>query len=381
MNNTMNGYRNSLKILVRKAGRMVLTILSILLAVLLIVFAVLEFWSYPGKPAPFLDANGTALPNSISEKIFVEINGVQQGMIIRGRDLSNPVLLYVPGGMPDTFLNQRYPNGLEEVFTVVWWEPSGAGLSYHPDIPGETLTSEQMVSDTLAVTNYLRQRFDKEKIYLMGHSGGTFIAIQAAAKSPELYSAYIGMAQMSDQSKSEQLAYDYMLQEFKRKGDTRMVRKLEAAPVTADSIPTAYLAIRDVAMHSLGIGTMHNMRSVERDLFLESFKYRGYTLKEKVNFWRAKFSSGVSSLWKENISTDLSQRVPGLKIPVYFLEGIYDYTCSYTEAKVYFEKLNAPVKGFYTFDQSAHSPLFEEPDKTLKILREDVLNEKNQLAD
>jgi pimeloyl-ACP methyl ester carboxylesterase len=215
----------------------------------------------------------------------------------------------------------------------------------------------------------------------MGHSGGTFIAIQAAAQTPQLYHAYIGMAQMSDQLESERLAYDYMLQEFKRNGNRRMVRKLEAAPVNADGVPDAYLALRDVAMHSLGIGTMHTMRSVERDLFLESFKYRGYTLKEKVNFWRAKFSSGVSSLWKENLTTNLSQAVPALEIPVYFLEGIHDYTCSYTEAKVYFEKLHAPVKGFYTFDRSAHSPLFEEPDKALQILREDILNGTNQLAD
>ncbi len=311
----------------------------------------------------------------------MDINGIQQGMIIRGRDLDNPVLLYVPGGMPDTFLNQRYPNGLEDVFTVVWWEPRGTGLSYSPGIPRETLTSAQMVSDTLAVTNYLRQRFGREKIYLMGHSGGTFFAIQAAAKSPERYHAYIGMAQMSDQHKSEQIAYDYMLREFRRNGDTRMVRKLEAAPVTADSIPAAYLAVRDMAMHSLGIGTMHNMRSVERDLFLESFKYRGYTLKEKLNFWRAKFSSGVSSLWEENITTDLGRKVTELKIPVYFLEGIHDYTCSYTEARAYFEKLSAPTKGFYTFDHSAHSPLFEEPEKTQRILQDDVLQGTNHLAD
>jgi pimeloyl-ACP methyl ester carboxylesterase len=360
---------------------MLLTILYLLLACLLLLFGLLEFWSYPGKPTPYLDENGKTLPNSISEKILVDINGAKQGMIIRGRDLDNPVLLYIPGGMPDTFLNQRYPNDLEEVFTVAWWEPRGTGLSYSPDIPRETLTSEQMVADTLAVTNYLRQRFGKEKIYLMGHSGGTFFAIQAAANSPELYDAYIGMAQMSDQFRSEQLAYEYMLQEFKRNGDLRMVRKLEAAPVTADEIPTGYLAVRDTAMHSLGIGTMHNMRSVERDLFLESFKYRSYTLKEKINFWRAKFSSGVSSLWKENTSTDLSQTVPELEIPVYFLEGIYDYTCSYTEAKAYFDKLHAPVKGFYTFDHSAHSPLFEEPEKTLQILRQDVLNGTDRLAD
>jgi pimeloyl-ACP methyl ester carboxylesterase len=360
---------------------MILTILSILLAMLFILFGVLEYWSHPGQPAPFLDENEQILPNSISEKIFVEINGTRQGMIIRGKDLDHPILLYVHGGMPDTFLNQRYPNDLETVFTVVWWEQRGAGLSHSPDLRRDTLTGKQMVADTVAVTQYLRQRFHKEKIYLMGHSGGTFIAIQAAARSPELYFAYIGMAQMSDQLKSEKLAYNYMLQEFQKNGDTRMVRKLEAAPVTAEGTPAGYLALRDVAMHTLGIGTMHSMRSVERDLFLESFKYRGYTLKEKVNFWRAKFSSGVSSLWQENITTDLSQTVPRLYIPVYFLEGVHDYTCSYTEAKAYFEKLNAPVKGFYSFDHSAHSPLFEEPDRTLKILREDVLYGTNRLAD
>jgi pimeloyl-ACP methyl ester carboxylesterase len=381
MDKTNNINQKSIQSFTQKVGRMTITILSILLACLLILFGILEFWSHPGKPAPFLDGNGAPLPNSISEKIFVDINGIQQGMIIRGSNLDHPVLLYIHGGMPDTFLNQRYPNKLEEVFTVVWWDQRGAGLSYHPDLPRETLTSEQMVSDTLKVTNYLRRRFHKEKIYLMGHSGGTFIGIQAAAQAPELYYAYIGMAQMSDQFKSERLAYEYMLQEFRKNGNTRMVRRLEAAPVTADEIPDAYLALRDVAMHSLGIGTMHTMRSVERDLFLESFKYRGYTLREKINFWRAKFSSGVSSLWKENIATDLSQAVPGLDIPVYFLEGIYDHTCSYTEAKAYFEKLNALVKGFYTFDQSAHSPLFEEPDKTLQILREDVLKGTNSLAD
>jgi pimeloyl-ACP methyl ester carboxylesterase len=238
-----------------------------------------------------------------------------------------------------------------------------------------------MISDTLELTHYLRRRFGQDRIYLMGHSGGTFFAIQAAARAPELYHAYVGMAQMSDQFESERLAYEYMLREFKYDGNTKMVRKLEAAPVTADEIPAGYIAVRDVAMHSLGIGTAHDMRSVMNDIFLESFKSRDYTLKEKINLWRGKFSSGVSALWQENISTDLGQTTPKLDIPVYFLEGIYDYTCSYTLAKAYFEELDAPVKGFYTFDRSAHSPLFEEPDKTLQILRENVLKGTNDLAD
>lgn len=359
-----------------------LIIISVLLACILILLGVLQLWSYPGKPKPFVDANGSPLPGSISEKVFVNINGVQQGMFIQSKDATHPVLLYLHGGMPDYFLTERYPTGLEDYFTVVWWEQRGSGISYSPDIPQETKTLEQMISDTLEVTNYLRQRFGKEKIYLIGHSGGTFIGIQAAARAPELYHAYIGVAQMSYQLNSEKLAYEYMLEQFKENGNTEMVRKLEAAPVTmTDGTPDAYRALRDPAMHSLGIGTTHDMDSVITGLFLPSLQSRDYTLIEKVNTWRAKASSGVAMLWDDMLATDLSKQVPELDLPVYFFHGIYDYTVNYTLAKDYFEKLQAPVKGFYTFDQSAHSPLFEEPEKMQRILLEDVLAGANSLAD
>jgi hypothetical protein len=78
-----------------------------------------------------------------------------------------------------------------------------------------------------------------------------------------LFAAYIGMAQMSYQLESERLAYEFMLERFKQKGDTKMVRRLERAPVTATGgTPDGYLAMRDKGMHSLGIGTTHDMKSV-----------------------------------------------------------------------------------------------------------------------
>src|SRR5665811_1600954 len=138
------------------------------------------------------------------------------------RDRSNPVLLYLHGGMPDYFLTQDYPTGLDEYFTVVWWEQRGSGLSYSADISPESVNPGQLVSDTVEVTNYLRKRFGQEKIYLMGHSGGTFIGIQAAAQAPALYHAYIGVAQMSNQLESERLAYEYMLQQFKDDGNAKI---------------------------------------------------------------------------------------------------------------------------------------------------------------
>jgi pimeloyl-ACP methyl ester carboxylesterase len=365
----------------RKASRTMLIFISTLLAFILVLVIVMLLWS-SGRPAPFVDDKGKPLPDSLSEKTFVEINGVRQGMFIQSKDLTHPVLLYLHGGMPDYFLTQRYPTGLEDDFTVVWWEQRGAGLSYQDDIPAGTITAEQLISDTLQLTNYLRKRFAKDKIYLMGHSGGSFIGIQAAARAPQLYNAYIGVAQISNQLKSERLAYEYMLEQFKKDGNSRMVQKLEAAPVTLNGgIPRAYLVLRDEAMHSLGVGTTHAMQSVISGIFIPSLTSRDYTLMEKVNMWRGKFSSGVSAVWDEMVATDLAQKAPQLDLPVYFFEGIYDYTCSYTEAKSYFEALKAPLKGFYTFEQSAHSPMFEEPEKVKEIIQADVLAGKNSLAD
>ena len=126
---------------------------------------------------------------------------------------------------------------------------------------------------------------------------------------------------------------------------------------------------------------MHDMTSVVSGIFLPSLQSREYTLAEKVKLWRGKFGAGVSSLWSEMITTDLATTVTELSIPVYFLHGIYDYTCSYTEAKAYFDVIRAPVKGFYTFEQSAHSPIFEEPDKVLRIMHTDVLAGTNRLAE
>lgn len=361
---------------------MLLAVMSVVCAFALVLVGVLLAWS-PGKPTPFVDENGDRLPGSLSEKTFVTINGVEQGMFIKSKDVRNPVLLFLHGGpgMPEYFLTQRYPTGLEDHFTVVWWDRRGAGLSYHPDIPLETMTVEQSIQDTLAVTDYLRQRFGQEKIYLMGHSGGSFVGIQAAARAPELYAAYIGVAQMAYQLTSEQLAYDYMLPAFKENGNTRLARILEENPVTLTvPLPPAYDAVRDEAMHTLGVGTTRDMRSVVTGVFLPSWFHPEYTLGEKISLWRGKFFSHAI-LWNEMIATDLTHQETELKIPVYFFHGRYDYTCSYPLAKTYFEQLEAPIKGFYTFEHSAHSPIFEEPEKVKEILLADVLAGVKSRAD
>jgi len=358
-----------------------LTIAS-LLVLSLCVFIGAVYINSSSRPKSFVDKDGRPLAGSISEKTFLEINGAKQGMFIKGRSLSNPVLLYLHGGMPDFLLTQDHPTALEDHFTVVWWEQRGAGISYAGDIDPETLSSRQLIEDTKSLSRYLRQRFGGEKIYLMGHSGGSFIGLQAAAEAPELYRAYIGVSQMVDQRASEKEAYDYMLRSFERAGDKGLARKLRRAPVHRQGdIPRAYFAVRDKAMHRLGVGTMHEMRSVFRGLFIPSLFFKEYSFSDKIKLWEAKAKAGLSVISDEILATDLSRRVTRLEVPFYVFHGSMDYTVSYTLSKAYFERMEAPIKGFYTFTHSAHCPLFEEPQKMIRILVRDVLKNDHILSD
>ncbi|MBK8469367.1 MAG: alpha/beta hydrolase [Actinomycetales bacterium] len=308
-----------------------------------------------------LDRGGRVLPGAVYEKLFIDVNGTRQGMFLRGKDITNPVLLYLHGGLPEYFLTERRPTALEDCFTVAWWDQRGAGLSYSPLLPRDSITTEQCILDTVSVTHYLQERFGQERIYLMAHSGGSFIGLQVASRHPELYSGYIGMAQMVDQLRSERLAYEFMVAEFEKRDDRRMVKRLAAAPVSeAHGTPKRYLAVRDKAMHRLGVGTTHDMRSVVTGVFLPSLASPQYSVPEKIRLWRGKVAGGVSPFWDDMLSTDLAERVPSLEVPSYFLHGAFDRTCSYDLARDYFQKIQAPVKGFYTFELSAHTPIFEE---------------------
>lgn len=357
---------------------MILIPLAVLLAVLLMGAGFLVMHS-PGKPDPFLDANGKKLPGSISEKNFVTIGGIRQGMFIMGRDTGNPVLLYLHGGpaFPNYFLIDRYKPGLENLFTVCYWEQRGGGLSYTPDVTPESMNFGQLTDDAIEVAQYLRNRFGKEKIYLMAHSGGTPIGILAASKAPELFHAYIGMAQISDQAASEKIAYQYIRDQYLLKGNQSVLKDLDKYPVLESDtniIPFYTSLIRDKTMHALGVGTMRNMRSVFKDVFVPVWTCRAYTLKEKYNIWKSKFTFlKQTPLVGEMFDTTITMRVTQLEIPVYFMSGAYDLTVNHDLSKAYLDRIEAPAKGFYTFAHSAHSPLYEEPERVLEMIRSMVL--------
>jgi pimeloyl-ACP methyl ester carboxylesterase len=177
-----------------------------------------------------------------------------------------------------------------------------------------------------------------------------------------------------------------MMDRYTQAENSRRLKLLAKYPIDqSTAVLTAWFKTpdRDTCMHELGVGTMRNMKDVYSGVFFPFLGMKEYTIAEKFNtFFRAKpFLRNKTKLIDQLFSYDFSARLPELAIPVYFMSGSYDLTVNHDLNKAYFLQLRAPVKGYYTFDTSAHSPQHEEPERFMQIMREDVLNGKADLAD
>ena len=167
--------------------------------------------------------------NSISTLEQVEINGSGHEIMIRGKDKNNPVIIFVHGGPGSSEIPyaQKYQDLLEEKFTVVNYDQRASGKSYHFFEDYSNLSSDLLVEDLLAMTDYVSKRLGKEKVILIGHSYGTYIGMQAANKAPEKYEAYIGIGQMSDTVESEMDSLNYVIEQAQNAGNADEVSYLK----------------------------------------------------------------------------------------------------------------------------------------------------------
>ncbi len=300
-------------------------------------------WFTPGRTPAIPE------PNSIASLERIRIGGVDQYVLIRGNDSSLPVLLFLHGGpgMPAMYLAHAFQRELEKDFVVVQWDRRGAGKSYREDI-NSTLNSEQLVADTVELTNVLRNRFHQGKIYLVGHSWGTYLGMLVIARHPELYRAYVGIGQLARSSPIAGIQDEYIRQSARRKGDQDAIEELTQKGAS----------VRETLLFKFG-GEIHDSTSF-LPLLLTGLAAPEYSLRDARNI-----PKGVS-LYSRNfvynsISGELMDVVTRVEIPVYFFTGRYDYTDPFVLTEQYLSKIHAPDKHIVWFEKSAHFPFYEEP--------------------
>ena len=311
-------------------------------------------------------------PNGIESMENVEIGGVEQTIYLRGHDRNAPVMLFVHGGpgVPETAVARTFGLRLEEHFVVVHWDQRGAGNSCSPDIPDESLRLEQYLTDTAELVNLLRSRFGVEKIYLVGHSWGSILGVLIAERHPELFHAYVGMGQVVNMKRGEDISYRFVLDRAQAEGNEKALEELAAIhpPYTTTQ---ELLAQRAWLSHYHGdaYGGGGTLELVKGILFSPE-----YSISKKLSFYGCAINS-VDQAWSDVQKIDFIRDVPQLDVPVYFFAGRHDYNTPFELVEEFSSTLDAPHNEIVWFENSAHSPNLEEPDRYQEILIQKVLPE------
>lgn len=297
----------------------------------------------------------------------IEVNGTKQWVLIRGNDESKPVLLYLHGGPGQSLIPfaHKATDKLVNDFIVVYWDQRGTGLSFDKSIPQKTMNIGQFIEDTKSVTEFLKRKFNKEKIYLLGHSWGTALGTLVVQKYPEDYYAYIGVGQVVNSREQERAGIDWLKIKIKK----------ESIPEEMNMIPSMEnhnFANREL-VGKYG-GAVHNITGEEVVVIMKNSPYAPEKYTNDLYRDGLYFAMNLHVQLRE---INFFKSVQEIKIPVYLFLGAFDYITPAAPVLRYFNVLKCPKKKIIWFDKSAHRMDIEEPDK----FQDEILKIANGISD
>ncbi|MFI7540355.1 alpha/beta fold hydrolase [Actinoplanes sp. NPDC049599] len=297
----------------------------------------------------------------IAELSRIDAGGHRLGALIRGADRTAPVLLFVPGAPGGSELGaaRRHLAQLERRFVVVTLDRRGGGSSYPALDPTATVTLETAVDDVVAVTEALRRRFHQDKIYLLGHSGGSILGVLAVQRRPELYRAYVGTGQAVDLTAGDRIFYADILAWARATGRDALARTLTAQGPPPYRDVYAYEPIMlyenevydyDHTGNAEGAGDPFAGLGASESTLLQKV----HTLNAVLDTW--------SVLYPDMRDVDLRADVPRLEVPVYFVQGAHEMRGLADLFTPWYQALRAPAKQLTVVPTGGHRAFLEQPD-------------------
>jgi pimeloyl-ACP methyl ester carboxylesterase len=292
------------------------------------------------------------IPLQINALFIEEIGGIKQAIKIMTKNSANPVLLFLNGGpgMPAIGIGGRFISKLKKKYTVILWDQRGAGKTRKLNPPDAPPTLYQMQSDTHEVIRLLINNFDKEKIYIAGHSWGTVLGFYIVNSHPELVHCYFAISPIVNQLESEKLLLEKLKAHYKLKGNKTALEELSSVQFPN----TRY----------------EDLFYCRKWLFAMEGKWYAKTRLFKIFF--LKWSEIWFPVWQEVMKINLTESLKELKCPVYFILGQKDIQTSFDLNKKYFDIINAPLKNIYILPGVGHLIPNEDPDKMQDIMIEKI---------
>lgn len=304
-------------------------------------------------------------PESIAELQKITIGRMDQWILIRGEDRNNPVLLWLHGGpgssqMP---LAHHLDTQLEKEFVVVHWDQRGAGKSNHRHFDERTMTVSQYVDDAVELIMYLKGYLGYQQLFFLGHSWGTQFGIQLASSRPDLITCYIGVSQVVDNVRANEIAYAWLMQQAQSADDKKTLQALD----DLGRPPYSHSQYRKLAGMVVDYGGNYDIEM--RRLAAIALRAPEYTVLDYGRMLRGMIRGGGPLHDPQHmIRIQVTEDFPKLEVPAFFIMGDKDYNTPLELVREYCQLLDAPMKDLYIMEDAAHTPFLKDPEEFAKLL-------------
>jgi len=291
-------------------------------------------FSYRGLSQTSIDSTG-----------ILTVGGIKQFVSIKGKDNRNPLLLFLHGGPGNSVIHyaEKFTHKLQEHFIVVQWDQRNVGKTLSLNKSPEPLTIALFERDTHQIIDSLLKRFHQPKLYLVGHSWGTFLGFYMAKNYPELLYAYIPICPMINQQESERITLAAMKDKASQAQNDGALRELSLVKIPFEDGEQLYF---------------------HRKWALDYMGSKAKITKTQVQEWALMWLPLFNEASKDN----LFESAPALRCPVYFFVGRKDVQTNSGITEKYYNILDAPKKQLYWFERSGHSLPSTEPDLLQEII-------------
>ena len=308
----------------------------------------------------------TIANNEISELCTLSLGGYQQKVLIEGKYENLPIVITLHGG-PGTPIPMSvgcrgmFPEFTDK-FIMVFWDQLGCGINNY--VIDDTFTIDKFVKMTEDLINEIKTRFPKNKIFIFSTSWGSILSVKLLENNPRAVDGVIANGQIiknvfiCDEVRNTLAQTNIPNKKLERIKNVTLKNYTEK---DLQLISKSLMKYTDAYQNKKGekapMGTIIKGLVTSSDYRFKDFKaimVNGYMKN--------------TSLWKEILNINLSEKLCGVQIPYTIIQGDTDIVASTNLVQELVANCNNPNLSCQVVADTGHYPSVNLMEYILELL-------------